>query len=474
MKTTKLTIKVLLLLLLLSCTTKGKETASTISGEDTTENVLPEILTEEDRNIDEDNPPIILDIIEARKTIENIKASQFTNNIRYVKLSHPFESNFLENAKISLTKHGLVAKVENGIALFDEKGLFVEMICVDGKKYEKSKEGYKFITPEILEIYIGSVGEPIIVGDKIYYKYVDVPLKIGLLIEYIPGYDGSTSTALNNDSIISKPKGKAIGSVEAVYSRDDVAVAVGSNSFIQSHSKSNSLKSGNFLTLSSWQGDTIWQFKDYDRDFKITGTYRNPEQTTLCKSTDGLLVRQCYNDTIYNLIFPNRLQPKYILDLGEQGIKSAQEGLSIAIGLENRYVMADIKDLNDFLLLLYTQDYSCPNTAEQKTLKYNLFIFDKKEKRGYHAYIDAEPYIPPIPKNSPIPSSWPQAPLKGIKNDIDGGEISWSKIMHTADGKIYAVLNGSDFKKDSNKNSESIDSLANSCSDDDIVIAVFE
>lgn len=46
--------------------------------------------------------------------------------------------------------------------------------------------------------------------------------------------------------------------------------------------------------------------------------------------------------------------------------------------------------------------------------------------------------------------------------------------MHTADGKIYAVLNGSDFKKDSNKNSESIDSLANSCYDDDIVIAVFE
>ena len=474
MNTTKLIIKVLLLLLLLSCTTKGKETTSTISGVDTTENELPEILTEEDRNIDEDNPPIILDIIEARKTIENIKVSQFAKSLHYIKLSHPFDSDFLEKAKIRLTKHGLVAKVEDGIALFDEEGNFVEMVCRDGAKYVKTKEGYTFITPEILDKYIGSVGEPIIVGDKIYYKYVDVPQKKGQLIEYIPDYDSSASTGLNNDSIISKPKGKAVVSVEAVYSRDDVAVAAGSNSFIQSHSKSNSLESGNFLTLSSWQGDTIWQFKDYDRDFKITGTYRNPEQTTLCKSTDGLLVRQCYNDTIYKLILPNRLQPKYIIDLGEKGIKSAQEGLSPAIGLENRYVVADIKDLNDFLLLLYTQDYSCPNTAKQKTLKYNLYIFDKKEKRGYHAYIDAEPYIPPIPKNSPIPASWPQAPLKGIKNDIDGGEISWSKIMHTADGKIYAVLNGSDFKKDSNKNSESIDSLANSCYDDDIVIAVFE
>lgn len=474
MNTTKLTIKVLLLLLLLSCTTKGKETASTISGEDTTENELPEILSEEDRSIDEDNPPIILDILEARKTIENIKVSQFANSLHYIKLSHPFDSDFLEKAKISLTKHGLVAKVEKGIALFDEKGNFVEMVCRDGAKYVKTKEGYTFITPEILDKYIGSVGEPIIVGDKIYYKYVDVPQKIGQLIEYTPDYDSSASTGLNIDSIISKPKGKAVGNVEAVYSRDDVAVAAGSNSFIQSHSKPNSLESGYFLTLYSWQGDTIWQFKDYDIDFKRARTFRNVEQTILSQSTDGLLVRQSYNDTIYKLILPNRLQPKYILDLGEKGIKSAQEGLSPAIGLENRYVVADIKELNDFLLVYYTNNYACPNTAKDKTLKYNLYIFDKNEKRGYHAYIDAEPYIPPIPKNSPISSSWPQTPLKGIKNDIDGGEVPWSKIKQTADGEIYAVLNGSDFKKDSNKNSESIDSLANSCSDDDIVIAVFE
>ena len=214
MNTTKLIIKVLLLLLLLSCTTKGKETTSTISGVDTTENELPEILTEEDRNIDEDNPPIILDIIEARKTIENIKVSQFAKSLHYIKLSHPFDSDFLEKAKISLTKHGLVAKVEDGIALFDEEGNFVEMVCRDGAKYVKTKEGYTFITPEILDKYIGSVGEPIIVGDKIYYKYVDVPQKKGQLIEYIPDYDSSASTGLNNDSIIPKPKGKAVGSVE--------------------------------------------------------------------------------------------------------------------------------------------------------------------------------------------------------------------------------------------------------------------
>ena len=163
MNTKNLIIKMLLLLFLLSCTTKGKETASTTSGEDTTANELPEILTEEDRSIDEDNPPIILDIIEARKTIDNIKVSQFANSLRYIKLSHPFDSDFLEKAKISLTKHGLVAKVENGIALFDKKGNFVEMICRDGEKYVKTKEGYSFITTEILEKYIGSVGEPIIV-----------------------------------------------------------------------------------------------------------------------------------------------------------------------------------------------------------------------------------------------------------------------------------------------------------------------
>lgn len=158
---------------------------------------------------------------------------------------------------------------------------------------EKSKEGYNFSTQEIREQYIGSVGEPIIAGDKIYSKYVDVPQKIGQLIEYIPDYDSSASTGLNNDSIISKPKGNAIANVEAT------------------------------------------------------------------------------------------------------------------------------------------------------------------------------------------PSSWPQAPQKGMKNDIDGGEVPWSKIKQTANGKIYAVFNGSDFKKDStkkrnSKNSQSIDSLANSCSDNDLVIAIFE
>lgn len=380
MNSFKMILRVIFVLLLFSCNKKANDTTEKNNLEVVKQDKFPKKPLAEDRSIDENEPPIVFDIIEARKTVKNLKCSQFENTIRYVKLSHPFDNEFLQNTKITLTPYDIVVNVEKGIALFDAEGKFIEMICKDGKKYEKSEGGYYYTTSEIRKKYIGSVGSPMIYGDKIYYKYVNVPQGIGKLMEYVPTYGNTSPTVAKIDTALSKPKGSAIANVKAEYNWNSImTVAVDENSFANIPGKFDSYQSGYFMNLLSWGGDTICKFKDYDRDLdKAFGRiYRNAESTIYSQSKDELLIRQCYNDTIFKLMLPNRLQPKYIINFEGKGVNSAKEGMSPGVDLSGRFVVEDIKNIKDFLLILYTQDYPCPNTVQQGTLKYNLYILIK-------------------------------------------------------------------------------------------------
>jgi hypothetical protein len=161
---------------------------------------------------------------------------------------------------------------------------------------------------------------------------------------------------------------------------------------------------------------------------------------------DGTLyLRQSFNDTIYQLVPPNRLVPKYILDFGDLGIQSAQEGIDPGVSLKEKLILQDFLETNRYIFITYTKDYSCPNTAKQGTLKYSRLVYDKKSGTLTSIYIDEAPFILEGKMTSP------KAPDLNIENDLDKMPFKWPASV-TAGGQPFSTFSGKELLKQKNPN----------------------
>ena len=186
-----------------------------------------------------------------------------------------------------------------------------------------------------------------------------------------------------------------------------------------------------FIDVVSASGDTLCRFKDFDliRNFAKT-TYRGVDAGDIYYQNGTLHLRQAFNDTIYQLNLPNSLVPKYILDFGNLGIKSAFEGVDPDVGLQDKLVHESFLETDRYLFVTYTKDYDCPNTARNGTLKYSRVIYDKKIKELIPVYLDEEPCMPGKKL------SWPSAPEINIENDLDDFPFLWPDRV-TEKGEPY-------------------------------------
>ena len=153
-------------------------------------------------------------------------------------------------------------------------------------------------------------------------------------------------------------------------------------------------------------------------------------------------IRQSYNDTVYTFLPPNRLTPKYILDFGDMGIKSSNEGIDISIELENKLLSPKLLESDNHLFITYTRDYSCPATAESGSLKYSRLIYDKKSKSIITMYIDKAPDYKGV--------GWPNAPRPEIENDLDRMPFMWPTNI-TPEGKPFINISAKDLPKPENR-----------------------
>ncbi len=433
------------------------------------------------RSVDSKHPPIVLDIEEARSRVHPIKYSQLGKSIRYIKLSHDLEEDFLERSKALLTPQGIVISGVGGAACFYNDGVFKEIICINDKLWKKGK-GYWTYDREVYAKYKGMQGNPFFIDNKVYYKYVNRENKQGYLMEYDmlqPRKIGIGYDVENNQH--PKPKGKQR---MPVSTRTDVRqtdmAPLDKYHFTTNKSKWNSSKSGYFLTAHSFSGDTVCQLKDFDPIKNYTASnYRGAEGNSTYRLNGHLHFRQNFNDTIYRFEAVNRVKPVYVIDFGKKKITSSMEGINPKYDLTDKYVVDDILETNKFLFVFYTKDYACPNTAIKGTLQYNCFVYDKTTNKTFHAYIN-ESAILHVPKNSKMPP-FPISPPKGIINDLDYGIITW-KFNQDEDGRLYKLINTKDIKehlqstpKNTNTtNKELLEKITEHSKDNDLFLMIIE
>ncbi|MBN1821524.1 MAG: DUF4933 domain-containing protein [Prolixibacteraceae bacterium] len=429
---------------------------------------------EEDRSPDATNPPIVLDILSGRENPQKVKVSDLFSEIKYIKLEHLPDSAFYERGiDVLISDKFIYGYSMNGIAQYSLDGYFIKYICKNEAFYTKMDRGI-MITSEQYNMFIGATN-PKLKDGKLYYKYENRPAKSGYLMEYdeLAGMETLSLPVQQENSQNIRGLGNPV--MDLLANTRNYA----SNEMMTSPTEINPLGNGlvgfsmrgkpmtrqsNFVTVTSLSGDTVCSMKDYDPINNYSKSVGRGAEDAYNYYLDGFLhLRQVYNDTIYRLIPPNQLIPKYILDFGEFGIESSLEGMDPGFSLENKFVPEDFLETSRFIFFTYTKNYPCPNTAKNGTLKYSRLIYNKKVRKIDYIYVDEQCMVT-------SGSSWPSAPDLNIENDLDDNPFFWP-VDITSSGLPFSAISGKIlFEKFESRDFAGYKNL----SDKDFVIALYK
>jgi len=405
----------------------------------------------EDRSIDPQNPPVVIDIIGSRANPQKIKLSQLFSKVEYIRLeqdpdSMHYEFSWFYEFRIPIivgTNHIYTLSSLGGIFQFDLKGHFIQTICKGNLQYTSFK-GSAMITQEQVDQFEGAQSF-YWYDNKLRYQYENHPSKKTYLIAFDDKVDSENSTVQLPGSVESKNQINGKGDIKAELKKNSSAFIsptpyVVNGNLLSFAPKKDPQHQTNFINVVSSSGDTMCVFKDNDpiRNFSKS-EYRRADDGTTYYLNETLHLRQSFNDTIYQLIPPNRLIPKYILNFGSLGIKSTNEGIDPDINLKDKLVPRSFLETDRYLFITYSKDYDCPSTAKNGTLRYNRLIYDKKNKTLKPIYMDEAPYISESNQKH-------SAPNINVENDFDGMPFNWPTSV-TANGKPCSIISGEDLLK---------------------------
>ena len=393
----------------------------------------------EDRSVDQLNPPIVIDIEASRKMpITPIKVSDLFKSVEYTRIEQDPDSMLAQySGRVICSDDYIYLHTMGSIMQYDRMGKFVQYVC-------KSKLYFSHHNQMTIVHMEGARSMPYIFNNTLYYKYED---QINDKLYFI-AYDESKGSQPNleqPDDIENIPKIRGNGEVifdfnqtlkKPPYSTDIFFI----NKDIIAYTTTPKILEcqDNIVNLRNSKGDTICAFPDYDKVTNYTRTvYRRQESGTKYYHKGVLHVRQAYNDTIYQVVPPNRLVPKYILNFGSQGLQSSLEAVDSHSDLSQKLILKEFLETNRYLFITYSKDIAAPYNKDK--VKFSRVVFDKATHKIIPIYTDADAY-------APGPRTWPSPPPVVIENDIDELPFFWP-FNSTPQGDPMINYNGDDINK---------------------------
>ncbi len=349
------------------------------STEEVVDTIIPNpgIKYAEKRDIDSKNPPVTVNIENSAENKE-LDLSQFYSQVEYVKLRHPLSENgiaFLGNSNYEVT--------------YEQGGTF-------GRGFSSS-------------VYL--TDDKLIAGDNLFgYHCFDGQGNFIYTIvskKELPEYNVKTNTAsyfwnqntemialsvCDDNCVITKRKFKADDGTFSFHnttSQKNYLTRPISHSFpillspetyaesVYNPTQKNRLP---LLNIFDIKGDTLSQFINYNPLADIgKGTYTNPENGIFYRYGNLLTMRQAYNDTIFR-VSANKLTPAFVLNLGgkKPDVQTALKG-----DKKGKIFIEKLLETEDFLFIVHTEDYDCPNNRKSGAVKFFYSYFDKKAGKRY-------------------------------------------------------------------------------------------
>ena len=404
---------------------------------------------QEERSVDPDNPPLIIDIVNSLDSIKNFNLSDVASSIEYIRMQPVPDSTLLTNMKYKyyLMGNNIVASDLYGIYLFTREGHYIRTIIkneLNGVSYEEKNDRVHVIWSDYMRI----GASPIVWarGNNLFYHYANS--NTGQT--YIMEYDCANPESFENPYFDPEQPEQILGSgkisVDLTYgntkppvinrqgsmSMDSYSYYAQMNVFAPDRNVTISIARGkNMMYVQNTKGELLTTFTKYERVENYTKRVgRGTDYGTRYEKNGNMFYRTNFNDTIFQVIPPNRLLPVYVYNLGSYKLTMLQ-GKDPGFNLEGKIVPEDFADTKNYLFLTFCKDsYSCPNTRRNKTLKLYHALFNKKTRQLWILTTDPTDYDAPI-----------------LKNDIDGGVPVWpSSYMIGKNGEILTALTGKELK----------------------------
>jgi Domain of unknown function (DUF4933) len=401
----------------------------------------------ENRSVDPAHPPKEIDLVGNLNNLKEINLSDVASSITYVRMEPIPDSTLPVDLKFNyhLMDNYIVAVNLYGIHLYSKEGRYIHSIV------KNRFTGVKVMSGSVVfwnDYTVKGGGVSVWSnGNDLYYNYSDNITGQKYIMKYdcsstqlIPDYKfnpekpdqisglGTIAVDLNHGKTeLPKPRqhqGMFGGPVEFLFKQRDVCMLDQNSYYLPSYDN-------NMMIVLSNNGDTLSTFsmleklKNYTKDLQ-----RGTDYGIQYEHNGKQFFRPGFNDTVFQVIPPNRLLPVYVLKLGNYKV-SKQLGVDPDFKLTGKIIPGEWAETKDYILMTYTMDdYDCKNTRNKKTVKIYHAIFSKLNH--LFTVINGDPfdYSPEI-----------------LKNNFDGGLPVWpSSYMIGNNGEMLISLKGKELK----------------------------
>jgi hypothetical protein len=402
----------------------------------------------EDRSVDPKHTPLNIDIAGSLNNISEIKLSDVASTISYVRIEPVPDSTILKDLKFKyyIIDNYIVALNLYGIHLYSKSGKYLRSIV----KNEMS--GVMVDADRLLfrnDYYLKGGGFSVqAAGDNLFYYYSNNITGQKYLMKYDcssvqlkPEYKfdpenpdqisglGEIAIDLNHGNTVPPPprkhQGMFGGSPEGFF-MDLGIYLLDHDSYILP------ARDEDMLVVLNYRGDTLSEFTRLEKLVNYTEIMqRGTDGGTNYESGGVFFYRPAFNDTVFRINPPNRMIPVYVLKLGEYKV-SRQEGVDPGFDLAGRIIPEDWAETENYIFLTFTKDdYDCPDTRRNKTVKIYHAIYSKLNRLLTIIKGDPFNYSPEI-----------------LENNIDGGVPVWPlSYMISKKGEMMIPLKGSELKE---------------------------
>ena len=411
---------------------------------------------QEDRSIDPNNPPLVIDIAGSLDNIETLKLSDVASTIKYIRIDALPDSTLPTNLKYKyyITDNNIVAINLYGIHLFSREGKFLQSIVkneMTGISFDEKRDRI-FIRFNHTKIGAGTSAWS--KGDALFYEYSNnitgqryimkydcsgnqSTINLGFDPENQPKIIGLGKIHIDLNHGNTKPpkprKGNGVWDLtpESIYEQRSIYTYNG-DTYIKP------LRGKYMMGIINSKGDTLSTFTKLEQVKNYTKSVsRGTDHGTQYVMDGNLLFRTDFNDTVFQVIPASRLLPRYVLDLGKYKT-SKLEGMNPDVSLEGKIIPMQWSETKNHIFFAFSKDnYDCPNNRKNKSVKIYHAIYSKQHRNVN--ILDSDPinYSPNI-----------------LKNYIDGGVPVWPLSYQVANNnKILISLKGKELKTHVNSTS---------------------
>jgi hypothetical protein len=393
----------------------------------------------EDRSVDPSNPPVLIDIAGSINNIKEFKLSDIASEVQYIRLETVPDSTFprVMKFKYYLFPNHIIATNPGGILLYTKDGKYINTVVKNKTTGITLSANMMLVSGE--NTFIGGGVSVWRADDSLFYSYRNSITGQAFIMKHDLsknpiGFSQSDDpenqdqiTGMGEIAIDMNPEKKSpvwkykIAPELVMWGMSSEFIYQAPGTFLLDRDTyATELQGTNNLAIVNKQGDSLTTFTGFHNG----GTLR-------IENEGKQLLWSNINDTIFQIIPPNRIVPVYVLNMGQYKAERIKGADNYSPDYTGKILPLGWAENKKFIFLSFSKDaYDSPDSRKNKKVKIYHALYSKQVRQLYVIKGDPLNYSPEI-----------------LENDLDGGVPAWPlSYMFGNNEELLIPLKGKELK----------------------------